>query len=139
MPVNKPFPSRQCITLPEGQHAPGAGLTPAKIADCRVPHAIAQASGVAPAEDLEAIRNVLIRYAHTLDYGPAEGWVDCFTEDGVFDIRTVTGLPGFAERPVLTRGSAALLAFAKDYPYAPDQYRKHKTIVSNRSNQGQHS
>jgi len=80
-------------------------------------------------EDRDSIRTTMARYAHTLDYGPAEDWVDCFTPDGVFDIRTTKGLPGFTERPVLTRGSAALLKFAKDHPCAPDEYRKHNVLV----------
>ncbi len=80
-------------------------------------------------ETREAIRNTLIRYAHTLDYGPADDWVDCFTEDGVFDIRTMKGLPGFTERPVLTKGAAALRRFATDHPCAPDEYRKHNVLA----------
>jgi ketosteroid isomerase-like protein len=34
-----------------------------------------------------AITRTLHRYAHSIDYGDEEAWVDCFTEDGVFIAR----------------------------------------------------
>jgi 3-phenylpropionate/cinnamic acid dioxygenase small subunit len=37
------------------------------------------------AEDREQIRELYARYAFTIDHGPYEDWVKCFTEDGVFD------------------------------------------------------
>ena len=74
-----------------------------------------------PCEELEArldrleaereIVRTLHRYAHSIDYGDEEAWLDCFTEDGVFDIRShhahqlkrlVSGrdeLPGLHRRP----------------------------------------
>jgi len=36
-------------------------------------------------EDREQIRELYARYAFTIDHGPYEDWVNCFTEDGVFD------------------------------------------------------
>jgi hypothetical protein len=36
-------------------------------------------------EDREQIRELYARYAYTIDYGPYEDWVKCFTEDGVFE------------------------------------------------------
>jgi 3-phenylpropionate/cinnamic acid dioxygenase small subunit len=36
-------------------------------------------------EDREQIRELYARYAFTIDYGPHEEWVRCFTPDGVFD------------------------------------------------------
>jgi 3-phenylpropionate/cinnamic acid dioxygenase small subunit len=36
-------------------------------------------------EDREMVRELYSRYAHTLDEGRNEEWVDCFTPDGVFD------------------------------------------------------
>jgi 3-phenylpropionate/cinnamic acid dioxygenase small subunit len=36
-------------------------------------------------EDREEIRELYARYAHTIDNGHYEQWIDCFTEDGVFE------------------------------------------------------
>jgi hypothetical protein len=37
------------------------------------------------ADDREEIRELYARYAFTIDHGPYEDWVKCFTPDGVFD------------------------------------------------------
>ncbi len=36
-------------------------------------------------EDREEIRELYARYAHTIDDGRFEEWIECFTEDGVFE------------------------------------------------------
>jgi hypothetical protein len=36
-------------------------------------------------EDREQIRELYARYAYTIDYGPYDEWVRCFTDDGVFE------------------------------------------------------
>ena len=54
-------------------------------------------------EDHLAIRELAARYNRAFDYGDPEAWVECFTEDGTFNI-------GSKE---LAAGSDALLAFAK--------------------------
>jgi len=36
-------------------------------------------------EDREQIRELYARYAFTIDYGPYDEWVKCFTPGGVFD------------------------------------------------------
>ena len=36
-------------------------------------------------EDREQIRELYARYAFTIDHGPYDEWVKCFTADGVFD------------------------------------------------------
>ena len=36
-------------------------------------------------EDREQIRELYSRYAYTIDHGPYEEWIRCFTEDGVFE------------------------------------------------------
>ncbi len=36
-------------------------------------------------DDREQIRELYARYAFTIDHGPYEDWVKCFTEDGVFE------------------------------------------------------
>jgi hypothetical protein len=35
-----------------------------------------------------AIEDVFARYAHTADGYDAEGWVECYTEDGIFEVET---------------------------------------------------
>ncbi len=36
-------------------------------------------------EDREQIREIYSHYAFTIDHGPYEEWVKCFTQDGVFE------------------------------------------------------
>ena len=36
-------------------------------------------------EDKFAIQELVSRYNHAIDFGNYEAWVECFTEDGVFD------------------------------------------------------
>jgi 3-phenylpropionate/cinnamic acid dioxygenase small subunit len=36
-------------------------------------------------EDREEIRELYARYAHTVDNGQLNEWIDCFSDDGVFD------------------------------------------------------
>ena len=51
-------------------------------------------------EDEQAILKNLYRYGHWIDYGDEEAWVDCFTEDGVFDVRArLSHLPTRHQRP----------------------------------------
>lgn len=54
-------------------------------------------------EDHLAIRELAARYNRAFDYGDPEGWVECFTKDGTFEM-------GGKQ---LAAGSEALLAFAK--------------------------
>jgi hypothetical protein len=42
---------------------------------------------LAALEEERAILRTLYRYGHSIDYGLELEWVDCFTEDGVFDVR----------------------------------------------------
>ena len=54
-------------------------------------------------EDHIAIRELAARYNRAFDYGNPEAWVECFTEDGSFEMGSKT----------LAAGSTDLLAFAK--------------------------
>src|SRR5262249_28676808 len=45
----------------------------------------AKGSLMSELEDHEEIRQLLARYCHTVDAGDADGFADCFSEDGVFD------------------------------------------------------
>jgi 3-phenylpropionate/cinnamic acid dioxygenase small subunit len=65
------------------------------------------------------IRDLMVRYAESLDYGDNQGWTACFAADGHFDVQ-LRGEPMFAHT-----GPEALAAFAAQHTHAPDVYHKH--------------
>lgn len=65
--------------------------------------------------------STLYRYGHSIDYGLEEDWVDCFTEDGVFDVRH-SGTESESHR---YQGRVALAEFVSRHTRAPDRYHKH--------------
>lgn len=67
----------------------------------------------------QAIRETMVQYAQTLDYGDSAGWAACYTPDGVFDVRR-RGEPLFRHQ-----GTEALAKFADGHTSAPDVYHKH--------------
>ena len=67
----------------------------------------------------QAIRETMVRYTQTLDYGDSAGWAACFTPDAVFDVRR-RGEPLFRHQ-----GTEALAKFADAHTSAPDVYHKH--------------
>ena len=75
---------------------------------------------------LEAERGVvanMYRYAHAIDYGLEAEWVDCFTADGAFDMRTRPRFgPGEGRRH---EGREALAAFIATHTRAPETWHKH--------------
>jgi 3-phenylpropionate/cinnamic acid dioxygenase small subunit len=70
-------------------------------------------------ESEQAIRETMVRYVQTLDYGDSAGWADCYTADGVFDVRR-RGEPLFRHQ-----GGEALEKFAAGHTSAPEVYHKH--------------
>ncbi len=70
-------------------------------------------------ESEQAIRETMVRYAQTLDYGDSAAWAACYTPDGVFDVRR-RGEPLFRHQ-----GSEALAKFADGHTSAPAVYHKH--------------
>jgi hypothetical protein len=78
------------------------------------------ATRLAVLEDERAILQTLYRCGHALDYGRERDWVDCFTEDGVFEVRSRSG-----ETFVRAEGSEQLLAFAVGHTRPPAAYHKH--------------
>jgi 3-phenylpropionate/cinnamic acid dioxygenase small subunit len=70
-------------------------------------------------KDERAILRTMHRYAHTLDYGDHDGFVDCFTENAVYE-SSRTG--------VLAGGAAELRDFASRYNHAPKAYNKHVMV-----------
>jgi 3-phenylpropionate/cinnamic acid dioxygenase small subunit len=67
----------------------------------------------------QAIRETMVRYTQTLDYGDSAGWAACYTPDGVFDVRR-RGEPMFRHQ-----GVEALAKFADGHTSAPAVYHKH--------------
>ena len=65
------------------------------------------------------IRDLMVRYAESLDYGDNLAWAACFTPDGHFDVR-MRGEAMFSHT-----GSDALATFASGHTHAPDVYHKH--------------
>jgi hypothetical protein len=78
------------------------------------------AARLALLEDERAILRTLYRYGHALDYGLEDEWADCFTEDGVFDVRSRDG-----ESFVRCEGREQLHAFAAGHTRAPMAFHKH--------------
>jgi 3-phenylpropionate/cinnamic acid dioxygenase small subunit len=70
-------------------------------------------------EDERDIRDLMVRYAESLDYGDNAAWAACFAPDGLFDVR-MRGEPMFEHR-----GTEALATFASGHSHAPDVYHKH--------------
>jgi hypothetical protein len=70
------------------------------------------------------ILRTLHAFGHAIDHGPEQMWVDCFTDDGVFEVRRRTGnLPSF-----VVSGRAELQRFAAGHSRAPDVWRKHMLV-----------
>ena len=75
---------------------------------------------------LEAERDILrtiYRYGHTIDVGDEDGWIDCFTEDGVFAASSERQYP-----PFHTEGRAALRDFIQHHTRPPGLWHKHLVI-----------
>jgi ketosteroid isomerase-like protein len=75
-------------------------------------------------EDERAILRTLYSYAHAIDYGDEQGWVDCFTSDGTFTVKARDG--GY--EPYKIEGRAALLEFASHHTRPPGLWHKHLLI-----------
>ena len=72
----------------------------------------------------QAILKNLYRYGHAIDYGDEEAWVDCFTEDGVFDVRA-----RLSHQPNrVISGRHELRAFIQRHTRAPELWHKHLLI-----------
>lgn len=63
--------------------------------------------------------NALIqRYCHCMDSGDEAGWVDCFTETAIFDVRNYKG-----EIVHIENGRDELARYIAGYPKPPDMRR----------------
>jgi hypothetical protein len=72
-------------------------------------------------EAREAVAATIRRYATALDYGEDDAWVDCFLEDGVFEVRYHT------IEAIKVCGHAALRPFVAAHSKAPGRWHKHIT------------
>lgn len=72
-------------------------------------------------EAREAVAATIRRYARALDYGEDDVWVDCFLEDGIFEVRYHT------IEPIRVCGQAALRQFVAAHTKAPSRWHKHIT------------
>jgi len=61
------------------------------------------------AAEREDIRDLLARYNQAIDFGDADGWVACFTPEGVFEC---TGLPEGSPLGGRYEGAEALRGYA---------------------------
>ena len=68
-----------------------------------------------------AIEDVFARYAHTADGYDAEGWVECYTEDGIFEVETDGNRIQFVGSSGITGFYPCAHPFAPWYPACHDQ------------------
>ena len=73
-------------------------------------------------EDERSILQTLYRYGHTIDFGLAKEWADCFTENGVFETRVRESGP-----PTRYEGRSALTQFVV-LSQPPGAYVKHGVL-----------
>ena len=71
-------------------------------------------------EDERGILRTLNRYSHCIDYGLTKEWSECFTPDGVFDVKDLSGKRFHRES---NRKELAAYLASKKAP--PEQYDKH--------------
>jgi ketosteroid isomerase-like protein len=82
------------------------------------------ATRLALLEDERAILRTLHTYGQSIDYGKEEEWVDCFAEDGVFEIRSrIDHQPSR-----LIEGRDALRPFISRHTRAPELWHKHMIV-----------
>jgi len=81
---------------------------------------------VSRSEDERGILATLYKYGHSIDYGLEADWVECFAEDGAFDMRR---RPDFAPAEGQRhQGRKALAAFVATHTRAPARWHKHMVV-----------
>src|SRR5437660_2531011 len=75
-------------------------------------------------EDERAVLRNLHTYGQSIDYGREEAWVDCFAEDGVFEVRN----PMAPEHNLLVSGRKELRVFISQHSRAPELWHKHMLV-----------
>jgi hypothetical protein len=82
------------------------------------------ASRLSVLEDERDILRTFQQYAHSIDYGREQAWVDCFTDDGVFEVRARNG-----EIMARFSGCEELMGNATSHTRPPTAYHKHTFTV----------
>lgn len=75
-----------------------------------------------------AILSALYAYAHTIDYGLKEAWLDLFTEDAEYRVEQfgeVLPFIGVAQPPEGLRGRDVLSQYIASHTHAPVLWHKH--------------
>lgn len=76
-------------------------------------------------EDERDVLRPLYQYGHTLDYGPEEDFLDCFTDDAVWAQAGRFARPETARR---FEGRGGLIKLFRHHTHAPDVYHKHLLV-----------
>src|SRR5262249_41935300 len=81
---------------------------------------------VARLADEQAVLDALYRYAHSIDYAFEDEWVDCFTEDAVWETRRGPVARGAANHR--RQGHAALHEQFSHFTHPPEVWNKHMLV-----------
>jgi hypothetical protein len=73
----------------------------------------------------DAVLDTLLRYCRSIDLGANDDWVDCFTHDASFDVRS--HISGFAG--VSRVGHDELALFAARHSAPPEVFHKHVYLM----------
>jgi len=88
-------------------------------------------------EEERSVLQTLHRYGHSIDYGLESAWLDCFTEDGAFDLHiardgeAIGRLMGYGTphaKGTRIDGREALRTFIERHTRAPTTWHKHLLI-----------
>ncbi len=91
-----------------------------------VPHSVLDGR-LTELEATQAILDTLYRYAHSIDYGLEDDWVDCFTEDAVwYTKRNPIAAAGRPDHRY--QGQAELRAFVSAHTRPPVGWHKHMLV-----------
>jgi hypothetical protein len=94
-------------------------------ADSRDRQVAMLASRVDELSERQAVLDLFHRYGASIDYGDYDTWVDCFTPDGVFDVR----FRGHQLQPV-RRGAHELREYIEAHGHIPQNWHKHLVLDS---------
>lgn len=75
-------------------------------------------------EERRGVLETLYRYGHAIDYGAEDDWVDCFTEDAVYDVHRGEQT-GRSSESIRCEGRAEIAAFVSRHSRAPEAWHKH--------------
>ena len=88
-------------------------------------------------EDEREILRAIERYGHSIDYGLEDEWVDCFTVDGIYDLRIRVMPPALGEAfpyaqvdegGIRFQGREMLKAFISIHTRPPTAWHKHVVV-----------